>query len=167
MKKPLIFISLIFVSILTGCINGGDTQLKVQESPVEIDETNKSIVISIVKDFGDRLKRVSLLAPRDILEKNMTENYGDLVSSELLNKWIKDPLNAPGRLTSSPWPDRIEIIKIEKISEYVYKVSGKIIEITSKEMTSGGIAASRPITLIVKKVKDKWVIDNVTLGEYE
>lgn len=79
----------------------------------------------------------------------MQENYGDYVSPALLAKWLNDPLNAPGRLTSSPWPDRIEILSIEPLSEYAYEVEGEIIEITSVEKASGGVAAKRPITFVV------------------
>lgn len=163
MKK---FISLTIIlfsfSILTSCVGDRESQLKVLES-----ESDKNEVIRVVEDFGDRLKMVSLLAPKEVLEKNMINNYGSLVSNDIINKWIKDPLNAPGRLTSSPWPDRIEIIDIKKISNDIYEVKGKIIEITSKEMTSGGVYAKRPITLVVKRFNNKWIINGVTLDEYE
>jgi hypothetical protein len=35
------------------------------------------------------------------------------------------------------------------------------------EASSGGAAAKRPITLVVQKVNDKWLITDVTLGDYE
>ena len=97
----------------------------------------------------------------------MQENYGDSVSPTLLVKWQNDPQNAPGRMLSSPWPDRIEIINIEKISEYAYKVEGKIIEITSTDMAGGGFAAKRPIILMVKRIDNRWLTDDAVLGVYE
>ncbi|MHB8280613.1 MAG: hypothetical protein ACYDIA_23660 [Candidatus Humimicrobiaceae bacterium] len=97
----------------------------------------------------------------------MQENYGNLVSQALIKEWINDPPNAPGRLTSSPWPDRIEILSTEKLSEDTYEVKGEIIEITSVEKMSGGVAAKRPITLALKKIENSWLIDDVTLGAYE
>ncbi|MFA6940537.1 MAG: hypothetical protein WCQ54_06070, partial [Clostridiaceae bacterium] len=112
------------------------------------------------------LKSVPLLASKDALRKSMEENYGSYVTSPLIEKWINDPQNAPGRLTSSPWPDRIEIQSIKKISKVTYEVKGEIIEITSTEMIDGGYAAKRPITLLVKKTNNRWMIYHVTLGSY-
>ena len=104
--------------------------------------------------------------PGDILE-NIQESYGDFVSSTLLEEWLSDPQNAPGRLVSSPWPDRIEMLSLEKLSEAAYEVKGEIIEITSAEEESGGIAAKRPVTLVVEKIEDSMLITAVTLGAYE
>lgn len=124
-------------------------------------------VINVVENFGRKLQMVSLQAPQDILEQSMRENYSEFVSGELINKWLTDPLNAPGRLTSSPWPDRIEILNTDKISDNEYQVEGNIIEITSVENESGEIAAKRPITLKVKKIDESWLINDVVMGEYE
>ena len=96
----------------------------------------------------------------------MQENYGSLVSPELLAAWQRDPQNAPGRLVSSPWPERIEILSNVKLAEDSYEVRGNIIEITSESQTGEGVAAKRPITLIVKKAPSGWLIDEVTLGSY-
>ena len=125
------------------------------------------VVSSIAKDFGSKLQTVSLLAPKDIVAKSMQESYGNLVSQALIEKWISDPLKAPGRLTSSPWPDRINILDIAKSSKDMYEVKGEIIEITSVEKANGGVAAKRPITLVVKKNESHWLIDDVTLGTYK
>ena len=56
------------------------------------------------------------------------KNYGDYITPELLAKWQGDPQNAPGRMTSSPWPDRIEISNIERQPDGSYIANGKIIE---------------------------------------
>jgi hypothetical protein len=130
----------------------------------------KEAIVSIVEGFGSKLQTVSLLDPKKVVEKSMQENYGNLVSQALIEEWISgisDPLSAPGRLTSSPWPDRIEILSIKKLSEDRYEVKGEIIEITSVEKVSGGVAAKRPVTLALKKIKNRWLIDDVTLGAYE
>lgn len=126
----------------------------------------KTQVISTVINFGNELKSVPLLASKDALRKSMIENYGKYVTSSLIEKWINDPENAPGRLTSSPWPDRIEIQSIKKLSKGIYEVKGEIIEITSTEMIDGGFAAKRPINLLVKKINNKWMIYSVTMGSY-
>ncbi|MBZ4662899.1 MAG: hypothetical protein JG776_581 [Caloramator sp.] len=104
-------------------------------------------VVKIVDGFGSKLKNVPLLAPKEIIIKYIKDNYSIYVIDRLLEKWIKEPKKAPGRLTSSPWPDRIEIKSINKIDKYTYKVTGEIIEITSSEIVLDGVAAKRPIVL--------------------
>jgi len=141
-------------------------QNKKNENNANENNANREKVLNIVNNFGSKLQLVSLLAPEDTLKKSMQENYGSLVSDALIEKWIKDPLNAPGRLTSSPWPDRIEILSISKLSGDAYEVKGEIIEITSQEKGTQKAAARRPITLIVKN-KNGWRIENVTLSSYE
>jgi hypothetical protein len=59
-------------------------------------------IAAIAEEFGSRLKLVSLLAPSDVLEESMREAYSGIVSERLIDKWLDDPQNAPGRLTSSP-----------------------------------------------------------------
>jgi len=165
MKRLPLFVLILFLSIsLLGC-SDGEIRPNSKEK-IENGENDKAAVTSLVEDFGSKLQKVSLLAPSDIVKKSMEENYSGLVSPELLEVWQNDPLNAPGRLTSSPWPDRIEVQSVEKIED-AYEVKGEIIEITSEEKVNGGIAAKRPITLVVKKVGNIWLIDNVTLGVYE
>lgn len=128
---------------------------------------DKKSVAAIVTKFGQKMKSVSLLAPAETVKKSMQDEYGSLVSPKLLAKWQNDPQNAPGRTTSSPWPDRIEIIKNEKKSADTYRVQGKIIEVTSAEKSSGGAAAKRPITLELKKTTTRWLINDVKIGPYE
>ena len=111
-------------ALLSAC---GDAGAEDGKEPIS-DNSEKEYISNLVHEFGTRLQNVSLLAPKEVLERNVRENYADYVSEELIDKWIKDPLEAPGRLTSSPWPDRIEIESIDKISEREYEVKGSIIE---------------------------------------
>lgn len=132
----------------------------------DTDELELTNIENLVKSFGKSLKMVSLLAPEDIVKDAIKENYGEFISSTLLEKWQNDPVNAPGRVSSSPWPERIDIHSIEKITDTEYTVNGYIIEMTSVEMVNGGIAAKRPITLNIKKVDERWLIDKVSTGDY-
>lgn len=166
--------------LLIGILSAGcGTASQVPEGEQPNEEVSNSEVVSetgdqdiakeveqVVKDFGSKLQNVSLMAPEDVLSESMKENYGNYVSEELIEKWLSDPLNAPGRLTSSPWPDRIEITTVEKLSEDEYQVEGTIIEITSENLTDDGITAKRPITLLVKQYDGKWLIEDVTMGDY-
>ncbi|HWQ29573.1 MAG TPA: hypothetical protein VN549_01180 [Negativicutes bacterium] len=128
---------------------------------------DEAAVRNIVEDFGKKLQSVSLLAPQDVLEKSMKENYGEFVTQELIEKWISDPEKAPGRLTSSPWPDSIEMLAVERISDNECQVRGKIVEVANAEGSGTKTVAKRPITLDLKKTDGKWLISGAELGEYE
>lgn len=168
MKKALVLILVLLLNI--SLITCSTTEAKVDEKPEkQIQETrnnhqsnHEDEVQSLVEEFGKRLQLVSLLAPEDVLEESMQENYGEFVAPSLLKEWLKDPVNAPGRLTSSPWPDRIEILGTEKISEGAYEVKGEIIEVANG---SDEIVERRQITLMVEKIEGKWLINDAHIGE--
>ncbi len=137
-------------------------QVVVGEDPAVDDEAT---VRAVVEDFGHRLKNVSLLAPPEIVGASLREQYGGLVSPEFLERWQGDPSSAPGRLVSSPWPDRIEILAVTRTAEDAFEVQGEIIEKTSVDV-EGGFTAKRAITLVVTRTAVGWRITDVTLGEY-
>jgi len=130
---------------------------------VEIDD--KAAVQAVVEEFDRRLKDVSLLAPEEIVAESMQEHYGGLVAPELLERWKADPANAPGRLVSSPWPDRIEIVNMTREADDVYQVEGVIVEKTSGDLEDG-FTAKRAITLVVTRTGDAWLITDAKLGDY-
>lgn len=171
MKKALILSLILLLSFsLFACgVKGNQPQnpgqKEEQQQPAE--ESDEAAVANLVRSFGSKLQKVSLQAPVDVLKKSMQENYSEFLSPALLEIWQNDPQNAPGRLVSSPWPERIEIQEMKKTSEGIYEVNGEIIEVTSKEKENGGFAAKRPITLVAKKFEKRWLIDSVTPGDYE
>lgn len=169
MKNPFWFALILLLSVsLFGCIKAKpEKEGQPQEIPQQTVESDEAVVASLVEDFGRKLQIVSLQAPKDIVNKSIQENYGDFVSPALLAEWQKDLQNVPGRVVSSPWPDRIEILSIKKLSESACEVKGEIIEMTSVEMVNGGVAAKRPIILVVGKVENRWLITAVKLGAYE
>ena len=113
--------------------------------------------------FGSKLQNISLQAPKDLLNKSIEENYADFVTPTILEEWMKNPKKAPGRNLSSPWPDRIEILSIEESAKDTFEVKGEVIEITSMAKVNGGIAGKRPISLMVEKINERWLINKVTL----
>jgi hypothetical protein len=119
-------------------------------SPAETD------VAQIVEAFGKRLQAVSLLSPN--VAEEMTREYSEYVSPDLLKQWISDPTLAPGRMVSSPWPDRIEVLSVSKISEEQYAVTGEIIEVTSSELASGRVANKIPVQVVVRWIDGRWWI---------
>ncbi len=118
-------------------------------------------IVSLVDAFGSRLQAVSLQSP-NFVEEMMAE-YAGLVDSSLLEEWSGDPSTAPGRSVSSPWPDRIEVASVDRISPGVYSVSGYVIEITSYELSHGGEAARLPVHITVGKLENQWLITGYEL----
>src|SRR5690606_39249822 len=76
-----------------------------------------------------------------------------------------DPAAAPGRLVSSPWPDRIEISAVVRLPDGAYEVEGRILEVTSVEQGTDDAAAVRPVLLGVRRYDDRWLIHRVELGD--
>lgn len=111
---------------------------------------------SLVEGFGNRLAAVSLQSP--IAAEEMKQQYAQFVSYDLLERWKNDPSTAPGRVVSSPWPDRIEITSLTKVSADRYMVNGYVVEVTSMEVVNGGVAAKIPAIIEVQKNQGRWVI---------
>jgi hypothetical protein len=103
-----------------------------------------------VEGFGAQLQNVSLLDPA--ASSTMASVYGPLVTPELLAIWQSDPEEAPGRLTSSPYPDRIEIDTIVK-QGIGYIVSGTVVY-----ATSDGESSRSPVILQIVPIDGEWLI---------
>lgn len=130
----------------------------------ELKEVNEEeLVKTVVEGFGKKLQHVSVLAPSDSVKESIQEHYSEFVTPELLNRWLDDPSSAPGRLTSSPWPERIEILAMEEVEEDVYEVQGEVLEVTSAGDAEENVVSRIPIKLTVKKVDDQWLINDVVL----
>lgn len=168
--KNLMILSVLLLlvcNVLTACSNESSRSGMGEAEDETAQITDKEAVILLVEEFGQRLKKVSLVASEQIVKQSIEENYGDLISQSLLTKWLKEPDSVPGRRVSSPWPERIEVEKIEQSAEDEFKVSGEVVEITSVEQLNGGYAARYPISLIVKKIDSQWLIDNVIVEKAE
>jgi hypothetical protein len=117
-----------------------------------------------VERFGERLARVSLLASEATLRQQIRAEYGELVTSSLLDAWLADPSVAPGRRVSSPWPGRIEVRDVRRMPTGAYEVTGDIVHVTSVEVAQGGAARRERVALVVVREPDgRWRINEVTL----
>jgi hypothetical protein len=122
---------------------------------------DEAVAREVVQTFGERLKNVSLLAPDTIVAAEIRANYGGLVSKHLLDGWLFSPQTAPGREVSSPWPERIQIDSVRAEGAGSCRVDGMIVYLTSMEVTHGGVAALRPVRMLVQQVDgDGWVISS-------
>ena len=120
------------------------------------DEVEEAKIRELVENFGKKLQNVSLLAPD--AGQQVQEQYAEFVSPALTETWMNDIPAAPGRMVSSPWPDRIEITALEKIDADQYVVTGSIVEVTSTEVASGEAANRIPVHIVVEKTQDRWLI---------
>ncbi len=139
------------------------TGVKLAVTNKELSASDKQDVLALVENFGEMLKMVALTAPEDIAAGNIEEFYSEFVTQELLTLWKSNPQNAPGRKLSSPWPDRIEVADIKSVGDEEYTVFGEIIEVTSAELQNGRAAAKYPVTLMVTKRDDRWLISGATI----
>jgi hypothetical protein len=112
-------------------------------------------VRSVVTQFGARLQQVSLLAPD--AAGTLDAAYGPFVSPALLASWKKDPSRAPGRLTSSPWPDRIEIDRLIR-TRAGYTVTGRLVYMTGNEVEHGGVAGMDVVVIHLRRIGGRWLI---------
>jgi hypothetical protein len=99
-----------------------------------------------------------LLAP-DAAQQIQAE-YSPFVSSELITEWVANPTSAPGRLTSSPWPDRIEVSLVALVETGRYVIEGQVIE-----ATSAGDSGSYPLVIALEQVDGRWVIVSYEAGD--
>jgi len=121
-------------------------------------------IYQVVGEFGARLKDVGLSAPKQDIITAVDFNLKRLITNRLYQEFVQDTSKVPGRTVSSPWPERIEIDSVQKLDGTSYTVNGKIIGMTSVEMTQGGNAGRTLITLTLKKVNGTWLIDDVVGG---
>lgn len=112
-----------------------NTQEKKENIPQDQGKQTDQVA-EFVRHFGEQLKEVSLIAP-DASEQ-IKKQYGPYVADDLLSGWEEDPESAPGRLTSSPWPEGLVVKSVTKATstENTYKVTAHLILMTSKERAS-------------------------------
>ncbi|OGF83344.1 hypothetical protein A3B18_02040 [Candidatus Giovannonibacteria bacterium RIFCSPLOWO2_01_FULL_46_13] len=128
-----------------------------RNSAPETDFVKEAEIRIIAENFGQKLKAVPLLADKETVARVMDENYKEFVAPDLLNRWKENPSGAPGRLTSSPWPERIEVGTVTKINDNKYEVSGDIIEVANAD-TGTKVVARLPVILTIERVDGKWLI---------
>jgi hypothetical protein len=122
-------------------------------------------VAGITNAFGANLKMVSLLADKDDVAASMDIHYKPFVTPELLAEWKADPTLAPGRQTSSPFPDKIEVASVSKINSRTYKVTGNVLEVANGTKGSTQVVSVYPITLTYKNFDGTWLITELEKGQ--
>jgi hypothetical protein len=176
MKHILFVMSLLAVVSLVACAIQASTLTQTAASnrptvslvrpatPIQTPLSNvaaeEAEIRDLVENFAKRLQAVSLQAPDAAQE--MEKQYAEFVSPALLDRWRSDIFNAPGRIVSSPWPDRIEITSISKESPDRYEITGFIIEVTSTEVGTDKAAVERPVRIVLERGQGRWFITEYT-----
>jgi hypothetical protein len=173
--KPLLMSTLLVIVLLVACTTQPGTPAQPMASNTDpasqavptawmttpVQETERGAaeaaeIRDLVENFGKRLQSVSLLAPDAAQE--MQKQYSEFVSPPLLETWMNDVSKAPGRMVSSPWPDRIEVTNLTKAGPDRYEVNGLVVEITSTEVGSSEAAARIPVRIVVLREQGRWLI---------
>ena len=155
MLKSLIVVAALIVFVVIGAYWFG-----TQYHAVGI--TDSSSISTVVEQFGTTMQKVSLAAPD--AKSEIGAAYSPYVSADLIVQWQNNPSFAPGRGTSSPWPDHIQVESTALQPDGSYVVQGTVIEVTSYEVAHGGVAAQFPVTLTLKKFGDQWLITQYQPG---
>ncbi|HET7301154.1 MAG TPA: hypothetical protein VFJ01_10960 [Oleiagrimonas sp.] len=135
-------------------------------SPATTASADRTAVREVVERFGKQMQKVSVLAPPDAMRPQLKQVYGDLLSPDLLQAWLADPSQVVGRDVSSPWPEGIDIERIDCPTAIRCYVQGQVRYVTSNEVEHGGMAARRPVRLRVERINDGgWRIAAVEVGK--
>lgn len=127
---------------------------------------------ALVTGFGTKMQMVSLLASTAERQAAMQEHYSAYVAPELLAEWYPEGAEgALGRYSSSPWPERIEIVSVVPRASgkafESYQVEGNVIEVTNEQAGAGKEAAAvYPVSLTVEKRGGGWLITRSIKGAY-
>lgn len=121
--------------------------------------SNEAQVRSTLYGFGDELRMVSLLGEAGTVAADMDHYYAFYIRPDLLETWKTNPRLAPGRLTSSPWPDRIEIQSLVLNEDGTYTA-----EVTVVSKVQGAVATSTPMEtkarIVLSQGPDGWQISS-------
>jgi hypothetical protein len=159
MKNQILTITLLITVCFAACTplaQPAATQVNKPDPTTVITGDEEGEIRELVENFGKRLQMVSLLAPT--AAEDLQRQYAEFVSPALLETWINDVSNAPGRMVSSPWPDRIEITNLKKEAADRYVIDGFVVEVTSTEVNNDEAANKIPVHIVVERNQEHWLI---------
>ncbi len=139
----------------------------MSEPSSSVSNIEDSAVRKVVEGFGTKLQMVSLLAPTASRKAAMEQNYGAYVAPELLAKWYPEGADALGRSTSSPWPEKIDIVSVTQKGKTMV-VEGNVIEVATATESQNATApvAVYPVSLTLEKRGEAWLITKAVKGAY-
>ncbi|HVZ76123.1 MAG TPA: hypothetical protein VG934_02525 [Candidatus Paceibacterota bacterium] len=120
---------------------------------------DEAAVRQTVTSFGSQLQMVSLMASTSIVADAIGQYYGPYVDPTLLQSWEADPTSAPGRETSSPWPDHIDITSLVNNPDGSYTVQGSVAEEANGAQGTTTVD-SYPVSMNVENSGGVWLISS-------
>jgi len=147
---------IVAIGILAGCTPKATTS---SQNAADI-----NAIYQVVGELGARLKDVGLIAPDQDVITAMDFNLKQLITDRLYQAFVQDTSRIPGRVGSSPWPEGIEIVSVQRLDNGSYTVVGNQIMMDSDALAHGGNDGETPITLTFKKINGVWLIDDVVGG---
>lgn len=119
--------------------------------------------------FGKTIKMVPLYGAERGTAMGLY--YAPFVAPELIAQWSPEGAEgALGRYSSSPAPDSIDIVTVQKTAPGTFVVEANVIEVTSEAVgstTDTQVAAVYPVTLTLKETdRYQYRITAVTKGAY-
>ncbi|MBP9710906.1 MAG: hypothetical protein KBD50_01440 [Candidatus Pacebacteria bacterium] len=167
MTRNILIAAGLLVFIVGGVLvfGGGNSIREEQAAPQgKISAETDMAIRTMITEFGGTLKNVSLLSPT--VSADIAAHYNVYLAPELLAAWQANPSEALGRNTSSPWPDRIEVVTVSPIGDSQFQAEANVIEVTNAD-TPFEPAAVYPVTLIIKEEPaGQYWITNVRKGAY-
>jgi hypothetical protein len=125
-------------------------------SPDKKEAQDSASAKAVVEQFGSQLKMVPLSGTPAAVREAIEQHYSAYVTPELLAQWLANPKLAPGRLTSSPSPDRIGVATVAEQGNGRI-VSGEVIMVTSAD-SEGGSTDTVPFVAQVIPTENGWRI---------
>ncbi|HYC34582.1 MAG TPA: hypothetical protein VEC13_02515 [Candidatus Paceibacterota bacterium] len=104
------------------------------------------------------------MSPEDV-KRQMQEHYAEFLTTDLLTSWQNNPSLALGRSVSSPWPDKIDVVEVTKVSDDTYKAEGNVIEVANTNSQIQPVAVY-PVTLLYRMENGEWKIFGLQKGAY-
>lgn len=119
--------------------------------------TTQEQVRGVVYGFGDELSQVRLFASVATTTADMDRHYSLYIHPDLLAKWKAQPLTAPGRRTSSAWPDHIDIRSVTLNENGTYTVEAMVVDRASSTPSTTP-ALETPVVITLTQGPDGWQI---------
>lgn len=89
-------------------------------------------------------------------------NLKEFITDRLYRVFAQDPSSIPARSGYGEWPEEIRVGTMRKVDDTSYSVSATIVFATSVQTArSQGTTWEKPVTLALKKVSGRWLIDDV------
>jgi hypothetical protein len=155
---------IVIVIVLFLIISVGEYFLFKPSTTTPPNEADINAIYQVVGEFGARLKDVEISALKQNVIDAVDFNLKQLITDRLYQELVQGMSMIPGRYVSSPWPERIRILSVQRLDSGSYTVNGSQVMMTSDALAHGGNAGETPITLTLKKVNSIWLIDDVVGG---